>query len=303
MAIDTGSSFILGQGYVLAKMNRKTISMIDGDDLAAETLVSGKIYVLMGDGGGFLKNDVIYRDADNLAWRFLTMEKHTHFGDSNNQGGNFNDILMANLGAISWDMVKFPRITDFQTTEVSGTAASATFDATYQAVQFYSGTAANGLANGKRGGNPFSYTKKSKFIEKMRHVGPTTSFFSRSGIDMESVNTTNNNNRKYGKESCEATNGNWFIVSSDGTSRTQSDSTRAIQNDVEAQVIMTNNPGSSIDFQYEGNAINSKTTNLPNASTTTNQPFSAGVKSTNTTSKKYVIHGMAFIMGHDNNRW
>ena len=90
MAIDTGSSFILGQGYVLAKMNRKTISMIDGDDLAAETLVPGKIYVLMGDGGGFLKNDVIYRDADNLAWRFLTMEKHTHFGDSNNQGGNFN---------------------------------------------------------------------------------------------------------------------------------------------------------------------------------------------------------------------
>lgn len=303
MAIDTGGSFLIGQGYVLAKMNRKTISMLDGDDLGAESPAPGKVYVIIGDGGGFLKNDVIYRDADNLAWRYLTMEKHTHFGDSNKEGGNFNDVLMANLGAVSWDIAKFPRITDFQTTEVSGTAASATFDPTYGGVQFYSGTAANGLANGKRSGNIFSYTKKSRYVVKMRHVGPTTSFFSRDGIDMESVNTTNNNNKKYGKESCEATNGNWFIVSSEGTTRTQTDSQRAIENDVEAQVIVTNNPGSSIDMQYGGNAITSKTTNLPNTGSTTNQIYSAGIKSTNTTSKKYVIHGMAFIMGHDNNRW
>lgn len=303
MAIDTGGSFLLSQGYVLAKMNRKTISMIDGINLSGETPAGGKIYVIMSDGGGFLKNDVIYRDADNLAWRFLTMEKHTHFGDSNKEGGNFNDILLANLGGISWDMVKFPKITDFQQTELVGTAPSAAFDLTYGAVQFYTGTAAGGLANGKRYGHPFSYTKKSRFIEKMRHVGPTTAFFSRSGIDMESVNITNNNNRKYGKESCEATNGNWFIVSSDGTSRTQSDSTTPIQNDIEAQVMMTNNPGSSIDFQYNSNAINSKTTNLPNLGNTTNQVFSAGVKMTDAVSKKYVIHAMAFIMGHDNNRW
>lgn len=303
MAIDTGSNFVLGQGYVLAKMNRKTLTMLDGDDLGAESPTPGKVYVITGDGGGFLKNDVIYRDADNLSWRFLTMEKHTHFGTSNREGGDFNDILIANLGSISWDIVKFPKLTDFQTTENSGTASSVTFDPTYNAVQFYSGTASGGLANGKRNGNPFSYAKKSKVIEKARHVGPTTSFFSRSGIDMESVNTTNNNNKKYGKESCEATNGNWFTVSSEGTSRTQTDSTRAIQNDVEAQMALTNNPGSSIDFQYNANSVNSKSTNLPSSGNTTSAIFSCGVKSTNTTSKKYVVHAMAFIMGHDSNLW
>lgn len=305
MAIDTGGPFLLGQAYILGKMNRKTNTIIDGNNLGSQSPQPGQIFTILSDGGGYSKNDVIYRDADNLAWLYLTMQKHDHTGDTNKKGGSFKDIWLGNVASSYVYTNNFPELNNFQDRINSGTGSGVTNDSTYGAVSVNTGTSTNGYANVALRGVPFDYAKKSLLLEKMRHVGATSSFFTRSGINAESMAVSNSNTKKFGKESCEATNGNWFVFSADGSQRSQVDGQHAIQNDVEKQTKLTNNVGSSISFEYHTEAlITSKGTNLPSSGeTAVTNVYSAGVKATNTTSKKYVIHGLAIIAEREGTVW
>lgn len=99
------------------------------------------------------------------------------------------------------------------------------------------------------------------------------------------MNITNNSDAKYGIESCGAKNGNWFLVSGDGDTRSQQDTLHPLLGGGEQQTYrIENTVGISVDFTYSTETAVSKLTNLPGEGTTPkNNILSFGIKTTDTT--------------------
>ncbi|MDN5844789.1 MAG: hypothetical protein L0H53_00770 [Candidatus Nitrosocosmicus sp.] len=290
-----GAPFAADELVSAAKLNRKTSTL--SDNISAETPLPGQIFINQQDNGSFLEDDAIFRSADNLSWKFLSMQKHTHDSDTHKSGGLLRDIFTKNLSNFLYFNKRMGMSgSEFAYIVSSGNVTGA-LDLTSGALKFDTSANANEYLTGVLMGIPLTFTKYSVAETDMQFTGNITNQFARFGINMESMNISNNSTAKYGIESCAATNGNWFVVSADGSSRTQQDSLKPLLGGGSQKTYRIENiVGSSIDFTYSTDQAVSKATNLPTVgSTPKNNILSFGIKTTDTNSKQLFIWGLSMI--------
>lgn len=142
-----------------------------------------------------------------------------------------------------------------------------------------------------------SFNKYSVAETDMQFTGNITNQFVRWGIALEAMDISNNSDAKYGIESCAATNGNWFVVSADRSSRTQQDSLKPLLGGASQQTYkIENTVDVSVDFTYSTDSAVSKTTNLPTTgSTAKNNILSFGLKTTDVNAKQLYIWGLSMV--------
>lgn len=285
----SGAPFQAGKPIPVSDLNKKTISHTT--NLATEVKLPGSIWYNLIDNGAFLKDDVVAWNADENGYVFLSMAKHTHDADTNAAGGSLKDIFAKNLTSFLFFNKRVGvSINDFMS---MGSGGSADLDHESGAIKL-TATTTNNYRNLHLMGVAPSFSKYSVAETDMEFEGNDDNQFARWGFGMEALNVSNDSDEKYGIESCAATNGNWFIVTADGSSRTQQDSLKDLhgQNTYRIENIV----GVSVDFTYNDDNAVSKTTNLPTEdSPPVNNIISYGVKTADTNAKTLYIWGLALV--------
>ncbi|MDR4490786.1 MAG: hypothetical protein R2685_07780 [Candidatus Nitrosocosmicus sp.] len=276
-----------------ADINKKTLSHTSS--LSTEVKLPGSVWINLVNNGAFKKNDIVAWNVDGDGYVYLTMAKHTHDDDTNASGGSLKDIFAKNLTKFLYFAKRVGvSVNDFMS---MGTGGSAGLDHPSGAIKMDTSTGSGNFRNLHLMGIPITFTKYSVAETDMQFTGNTTNQFCRWGFGMEALDVTNNSDEKYGVESCAATNGNWFIVTADGDSRTQQDSLKPLLGGgAQKTYRIENNVGVSVDFTYSTDSAVSKITNLPtDDSAPKNNIVNYGIKTSDTNSKQLYIWGLAVV--------
>lgn len=299
--MSSGAPFQHGNVISAAKLNRKTVTPTSS--LSGEVMLPGQIFMNLANNGGFLKNSVVARNADNDGFVFLTQGRHYHDSDTEEAGGLFTEVFSRNITkAVIYNKQIGLSVGDFFQ---EGSGGSTAFSGTIGAIVMATGTTPNNW-RGQRlmGVRPF-FGGYMLAQTKMQFTGNTTNQFARWGINMEPMDTTNDDTRKIGIESCALTNNNWFLISSDNITRSQQDSLKPLLGGGSVQSYrLENRVGVSIDFTYASDSAVSKTTNLPITSAPPqNNVVNFGIKTTDSNENTLRIWGLVFIAQEGDASW
>lgn len=297
----SGSPFPHGNIISAAAINRKTITPTT--DLNSETPLPGQLFFNLINNSGFLANSMVARNAANNGWVLITQGKHYHDADTDESGGDFVTIFARSITrAVIYNQQIGLSPSDFVQT---GSGGSTSMNGTTGAMHLATSTSSNNWRNSRLTGVRPGFAFPMFVQTKMQFVGNVTNFFVRHGINMESMDATNDETRKFGIESCVATNSNWFIISADNTTRSQSDSSKPVLGGGSVQSYrLQNNPGVSIAFTYATDSAVLKTTNLPTTSAPPqNNIVTYGVKTTDANEKVLRVWGLAFIGSEADASW
>lgn len=306
--VNVGDTWLDTSNCSVAKMNAKSINILDAVDIAAYSAASGAMVSVLSSGSGFEQDTVIVRNAAGTSWYYLSGEKHYHDADTRKAGGLFSDIYTKNIAQAYLCHMMNPTIEQFaRDNSGSGTATN---DLTTGAALFDSGITANGTASGRVSGVIMDYGKTSLLQMKARYVGNVTANFARFGVDMEPLSQTNQNtNPKFGIEGCAATSGNWYIVSANGDGvaghRTQQDAQAALAPANPVSYKIQYIIGQAIRFTESTESYIDKTDFLPDVTKTTsaNNVVQLGVKTTDTARKQLYVYGVALIGSVKDSGW
>lgn len=308
----TGAPFQPGVPISAAELNKKTVSYSSA--IANETPQPGQIFVATTNQGAWNTNDVVMRKIDDSGWSNISLSRHRHDADTNYSGGLLSDMHRANVAKV----LLYHRVLGFGPANLytygSATATIAQ-DLATGAVKLDTVTTANNYLVSKVMGVSPSLAVPSTLKTKMQYHGNTTNLFVRWGMNMEPMDVSNNNSVKYGIESCTASNGNWNIVTSDGTTRTAIDGNASLDG---ASVVSSSTgarghtldyyPGNFLNYYYQANAVVSKSTQLPPITSSpgtipADNACNYGLKTTDTNSKQLYIWGLAIMGGIDDPAW
>lgn len=308
----TGAPFQAGVPVSAAELNKKTITY--SSNIAAETPLPGQVFVSTSTNGAWLPNDVVMRKIDDSGYVVISQAKHLHNQDTNAAGGLLSDILRYNMSKL----MLFHNVLGFGPNDLmtygSATATIALDLATGATKLDTIGTTGNYLVSKIMGVSP-SLKVNMTAQTKMQYHGNATNVFVRWGINMEPMDLTNSNTAKWGIESCPAVNGNWNLVTADGTTRTAIDAgaslegTTAISGDDNARShVLDYLPGSMVNYYYGSNAVVSKSTQLPSPSAAPGtipgeNVMTFGLKTADTNAKQLYIWGVALHGGIDDPAW
>lgn len=299
------SAFQPGAPISAAKLNNKTV--LQSSNIASEVQTAGQIYFAMANNGSFLANDCVIRTADNTGYAYLTQGKHYHDSDTPAAGGLLSDMFSKNIK----QLYTYTRPLGFMTTDVMVMASGGTAvdDHATGSIIMNTGITANNYVNMHLMGIQMSLKKYSIAKTSLKYTGNTTNQFARWGINLEPMSLTNDNTPKYGIETCAASNGDWNLVSADGTNRTTQDTlfpTVPATNPQHSDTI-ENNAGISINFYYDTNAVVSKSTNLPPTASAAPAPFNNvvnyGLKTTDVNAKVMYVIGLSVVGSVDDPAW
>lgn len=299
------SAFQPGVPISAANLNKKTV--LQSSNIAGEVQTAGQLYMAMANNGSFLVNDVVARTADNTGYVYLTQGKHYHDSDTNAAGGLLSDIFAKNIKQFySYVRPLGLSTNDFMVMAMNGTA---TYDHATAAIILDTLLTANNYVNMHLMGIKMSLKKYSIAKTSLKFTGATTNQFVRWGVNLEPMNLTNDNTEKYGIESCAAANGDWNLVTADGTNRTAQDTLFALIPTTNPQHSDTieNNAGVSVNFYYDTNAVVSKNTNLPSTITAAPAPannvINYGIKTADTVGKQLYVIGLSVVGSVDDTAW
>lgn len=308
----TGAPFQAGQPISASELNKKTITFTN--DVAGGTWIPGQLLVSNVDNGAWKKNDVAMRKVDDDGFAAVSQSRHLHDADTNAAGGLLSDIYRANVGSL----LIFSKPLGFGPSDLytygSATATIALDLATGATKLDTLTTAGNYLVSKIMGVSP-SLKLPLTIKTKMQFHGNVTNVFTRWGVNMEPMDLSNSNTAKWGIESCPAVNGNWNLVSSDGTTRTAIDASASLEGTTTVSGSAGSRdhqidylPGSMINYWYHNNTVVSKSTQMPsiNAAPGTIPPdnvVNIGLKTSDTNSKQLYIWGMAVLGGIDDSGW
>lgn len=306
--VNVGDTWLSTSNASVAKMNAKSINILDSADVAAYSAAPGAMVSCLSSGSGFEQDTVIVRNAAGTGWYYLSGEKHYHDTDTKKAGGLYSDIRRYNLAQAYICNRMNPTIEQFaRDNSGSGTATN---DLTTGAALLDSGISANGTASMRVTGVIMDYAKYSILQMKARYVGNVTANFARFGVDMEPLSQTNQNtNPKYGIEGCAATSGNWYIVSANGDGvaghRTQQDGSASLAPASPVSYKLQYIIGAAIRFQESTESYIDKTDFLPDVTkvTSANNVVQLGVKTTDTARKQLFVYGVALYGSVKDSGW
>lgn len=306
--VNVGDTWLSTSNASVAKMNAKSINILDSADVSAYSAAPGAMVSCLSSGSGFEQDTVIVRNAAGTGWYYLSGEKHYHDADTRKAGGLYSDIRRYNLAQAYICNRMNPTIEQFaRDNSGSGTATN---DLTTGAALLDSGISANGTASMRVTGVIMDYAKYSILQMKARYVGNVTANFARFGVDMEPLSQTNQNtNPKFGIEGCAATSGNWYIVSANGDGvsghRTQQDGSASLAPASPVSYKLQNIIGAAVRFQESTESYIDKTDFLPDVTkvTSANNVVQLGVKTTDTARKQLFVYGVALYGSVKDSGW
>lgn len=313
MSSVSGSPFTAGVPISASKLNKKTITF--SDDVTSEVAIPGQLFCSTSNSGSFSKNDWVARNVDGDGYTLVSQSRHKHNADTNAAGGLLSDIYRANIG----QFLLFHKPVGFGPSDLYSYANAVTptptigLDLLSGATKLDTLVAANNYLVSKIFGVSPSLAVPLKIKTKMQFHGNTTNQFVRWGVNMETMDVTNDNTAKIGIESCAATNSNWNIVTADGTLRTAIDAQASLDGTATAGqaphgFTLEYLPGSFVNFSFDNNIVISKSTNLPDQTSPAgtipaNNVVNYGLKTTDTNSKQLYIWGLSIIGGISDNAW
>lgn len=311
----TGAPFVHGVPISASELNQKTVTYTD--DVTLETTMPGQIFYCKANSGSFYKDDVISRKIDDDGFSLISQNKHLHNEDTNRAGGLLSDVFAANLANMAW----FYKPLGFGGSDVhtyGPVGATIGMDLATGACKWDTGTTVGDYLVSKIMGTSPSLTTSMTLKSVMQFHGNITNIFVRWGVNMEPMDVSNNNDAKFGIESCAASNGNWNVVSAEGgvgSARTTMDANASLEGSTTVGPtasrrghVIKHVPGSYILYKYHNNLTVSKSTNLPSqlmpaGYITPDQATTIGIKTTDTNSKQLYIWGMAIIGGLSDTAW
>src|SRR5215212_161641 len=305
----TGAPFQAGVPVSASELNKKTVTF--SDDIVNQTALPGQLFVATANQCSWLTNDLVMRKISDDGWVTQSQNRHLHNADTNAAGGLLSDVYRSNMG----QFILFSKLLGLTGADL-GSYGSATatvgLDITTGAVKLDTiATAGNYLVSKLTGVSP-SLSKASTLQSVMQFHGNATNLFVRWGMNMEPMDLSNNNAVKYGIESCTASNGNWNLVTSDGTTRTAMDSLTSLEGTTAVPTrrghVLNFIPGSALNYYYQNNAVVSKSTQLPPSTSATGTiPFdnviNFGLKTSDANAKQLYIWGLAVVAGVDDLAW
>jgi hypothetical protein len=308
----TGAPFQAGVPISAAELNKKTITY--SDDIVNETALPGQVFVANVDQGAWQKNDMVMRNLTDDGWVLVSQSRHTHSADTNASGGLLSNVFRANIASF----ISFDKLLGFGPSDLytyGSATATIALDLATGAVKLDTINTANNYLVSKVMGVSPSLKVPSTLKTKMQYVGAATNVFVRWGMNMEPMDVSNDTTKKYGIESCPAVNGNWNIVTADGTTRTAIDAGAALEG---SNTLSTDSnarshtldffPGSMLNYYYQTNAVVSKSTQLPPIdsvprSIPATNVCNFGLKTADTNAKQLYIWGLAIFAGVDDPAW
>lgn len=284
----------------VAKLNAMNVVIANGSDVDSYSRPPGSATAVLTTSGNYEADSLIIRKADDSGFYYVSGEKHYHDADTRKAGGFYSDIRSRNIAkACLFDGTHATLEKYFRATV---TAGAITNDIATGSILLTSSTTTNGMASLRICGIGLDYGYYSIIQAKMKYTGATTANFGRWGVEMEPLDTSNNNtNPKYGIEGCAATSGGWYIVSANGDTvagnRTQQDGSASMTPANPVSYRVEHIPSNAVRFTEGVDVYVDKTTTLPDITkgTSFNNIVNLGVKTTDTAAKTINVYGQALF--------
>lgn len=291
-----------------ARANAKSLFWGTGSDIAnispSDDIV---IAFCVEDGSGFSLNHLYLRHWDDgleawTGWDDVS-RKHTHSADTESEGGDFVDIINANI-AQSYTMFR-PTMSEeyfYYTDDSNDGTPILVFDdgaTNTQYLELRTGTATDGWAYVQDGGVQLSLNDNISWHVKMEvdTADTQTSVLWRLGVGMETPNETAEDTlQKFGIEGCTGTNEYIQVVSCDGDTRIQDSTGVEMDTGAAIGVKLDYVPSTSVTYEDTLGTIVAATSNFPSSGNIeSDKTLRYGIKSTNTTAKELRIWADALI--------
>lgn len=303
----SGAPFIHGKPIATSELNQKTITYTD--DVTSEIANPGQTFYCTANSGSFFQDDYVSRKIDDTGFSLISQNKHLHNEDTNRAGGLLSAVISANLA----NLLFFHKAVGFGPSDMhtyGPVGATIAMDQYTGAVKWDTGTVAGDYLVSKLMGSAPSLAKPLALKMVAQYHGNITNVFCRWGVNMEPMDVGNNNDAKFGIETCAGANGNWNVVSAEGgagANRTTMNANASLEGDTIVGTVAARRghhmqylPGSFINYKYQNNNTVSKSTNMPNQASPPNtipvdNVVNIGIKTTDTNSKQLYIWGMAVI--------
>lgn len=277
-------------GITASKLNQMTIISGTGAYLATITAIeNGQVVVCTSTGSGFTENHAYVWDTS--AWVDLTNVSHTH--TSSSDGGSIIGLPRSNTKFFDSQAryTLYPQKVDYLQTTGAGAAITDDTTSSIYTVKLDSGTTSGSGATIQIPGLKQDFSKESYFQTGVT-LNSTSNIATKIGPSMETVTAADDNNVKYGIESCSVSSANWLIRSATGAARSTQDSGTAVST---AQIGFRceHYPSTPKTDTYinNGSAI-TKSSDIPTTGAgTANNVFKLSIKNSTTASKTMLCHG------------
>jgi hypothetical protein len=282
--------------------------MVDtADNIFAYPRIPGQFFLPKTSGHGYTKNQPFFLDVDGVTEVPLGIKKHTHSQDLDLDGGLMINEFLGNIGNLDIYLGNSMGSSEYLT-QVSGTGAAVNNTATSSYYELVTGTSSNGYANISRKGVAMDFSKSSAFMARFEYEDTIANYLFREGIAAERVDLANDPTQKsYGIEGCSGQS-NFQCWSSDGTSRSATPTSYAV--DSVSNVWMAQHNPADLEIIYTKNVnfgVNqvTKTSDIPNSGSGNSANFySAGIISTTTSQSKRILHrGVVVIANIGTTEW
>lgn len=214
-------------GGFVSRLNKTGIISGTGTYLASLNKANFKLFHCTEDGSGYLKDHVYLVNTDQVSVTDITgIPFHSHTSDAD--GSDFTNIIRENTNFIdSGPLWQLRLELDDWRTITSGTGSvtekSDHVDwAPATVFELDTGSTNGSGSNVYTTGMTPNYDQDS-FFSVSFSIKQTTDCTGRLGYGMETITAADDNARKYGLAFCTSTNGNYFVRTADGDSRSESD--------------------------------------------------------------------------------
>jgi hypothetical protein len=282
-----------------AKLNNKTWLVCDADFIAdyGQHLRGMPVRIIGSKTNGIFRPDRSYFwSADNSHWIEDTGISHLHNLDTDEAGGLYRNILLANISNYYEMNMLHPNSNRFVVL-VSGGAVNTTANG----VELVTDNIANDWAQIKLPGGAIDLRKPCA-VDINGYSMSGKNFAAKIGIGMENVTATEGLTQRFGIEVCDVANTQrtWNLASGDGTAWTMEPTSEACERTTSQGWKLELLPLQNVKYSRLDSSnfdiISIKTSNVPGTGqTAVGNVFAAGYKTNETVIKTYFLSALRII--------
>jgi hypothetical protein len=292
-------------------MNRKTIAMLPGTQIASLSPVySNQIVVCTVTGGGFVKDTTYIRNTDNTTWIGISGGKHLHNEDTESAGGLLSDIMKANAGKLFYLHNNINIAKGSFMSEGTATIADEPGASLGSRISITTSASAGNYGHLSLGGVKLSLGTQSVFqfkgnVNNYSGNGNLTCYI---GVGVASVNETHTN-PQYGLQVCDSstTERTWEQVNKNGSTsgvQTSAENVKRADGNPRSYAIVYN-PGTNSKFYVNGTISTTNTSSMLAGTSSTNgiRNISMGIRTNTSTARILYIYGVSLIGTIQDSQW
>lgn len=282
-----------------AKFNTKTILVCDADYAAAYGgQLRGMMVRIIGTktNGIFSPDHSYFWSSDNTRWIEDTGIEHLHNLDTDEAGGLYRNVLLANISNYYETNMIHPNSNRFVLT-LQGSAVNTTANG----IELVQTATANDFAQIRLPGGALDLRKQCAFSIS-GYASSGKNMTSKIGVAMENVGATEGLTQRFGLEVCDiaSTLRTWNLVSGDGTAWNMEATSEAVERTTPQAINMVLNPLQNVKFTRTDvnnfDVITVKTTNIPGTSQTAiGNVWGLGYKTNETAAKTFFLNSLRIL--------